>query len=271
MAGDLWLCAHVSDPHVVEPGRRAAGIVDTAPFVAAAVAQLNGLDPQPDLVLATGDLVNDGRRQQYRHLAELVAPLRAPLRLLPGNHDDRDAMRDAFPDHDYLPGGPTLDYVVDGPVRVVALDSLVPGSPGGRLTARQLTWLDATLSEQPDTPAIVALHHPPFATGISFMDGMALDAGPAARLAAVIGRHRQVERVVCGHLHRAISRRFGGTIAATVPGLAHAVALGLGVNQTPGWTLEPPAITLYAWSPRLGLVTHQVAVGSYPEGRFYGL
>jgi 3',5'-cyclic AMP phosphodiesterase CpdA len=270
MAADVWLCAHLSDPHIVEPGCRAAGIIDTGPFLSAAVARLNGLDPQPDLVLATGDLVNDARPGQYRHLADLVAPLRAPLRLLPGNHDDRDGMRTAFPGHDYLPDGPTLDYVVDGPVRVIALDTLIPGSPSGRLSIRQLAWLDATLAEQPATPTVVALHHPPFASGIAFMDRMGLDAGPAARLADVVSRHPHVERVVCGHLHRAISRRFAGTIAATVPGLAHAVALDLEPRHAPGWTLEPPAITLYLWRPQLGLVTHQIAVGPYPEGRFGG-
>jgi 3',5'-cyclic AMP phosphodiesterase CpdA len=263
-----WLCAHISDFHIVEAGERAALVIDTAPALRAAVEELNRLDPQPDVVLASGDLVNDGRDAQYEHLRELLAPLRAPLRLMTGNHDDREALRRAFPEHGYLGQGPTLDYLVDGPARLVVLDTLVPGAPGGRLTRRQLAWLDEVLAAAPDVPAVVALHHPPFATGIAHMDAMALDRGPAEALATVVGRHPQVERVVCGHLHRAISRRFAGTVATTVPSVAHAVALDLRAGTPPRWTLETPAISLYVWRPELGLVAHQVAIGPFPEGTF---
>jgi Icc protein len=252
----------------VEAGQRAALVIDTSPCLEAAVSQLNRLDPQPDLVLASGDLVNDGRDAQYEHLRELLAPLRAPLYLMPGNHDDRAGMRRAFPSHEELGRGDTLDYVVDGPVRLVVLDTLVPGAPGGRLTRRQLSWLDDVLRAAPQTPAIVALHHPPFATGIGHMDAMALDQGPADGLAEVVSRHPHVERVVCGHLHRAISRRFAGTVAATVPSVAHAVALDVRAGQPARWTLEAPAITLYLWRPELGLVSHQLAIGPFREGTF---
>jgi len=267
-AAGLWLCAHISDLHVVAPGELAGGAVDTLPFLVAAVDQLNRLDPRPDLVIATGDLVDEGRADQYRQLAATVAALEAPLRLVPGNHDDRDQLRAAFPDHDYLGRGPTVDYVVDGPVRLVVLDSLVPGAPGGRLTRRQLDWLDAALAAEPERPAIVALHHPPFPTGIGHMDRMALDDLSSRRLADVVGRHPNVERVVCGHLHRTISRRFAGSVAATVPSVAHAVTLELRPGGPPAWTLEPPAITLYLWRPDLGLIAHQLPIGTFEVGRY---
>lgn len=268
MPDTTWLCVHLSDCHIVEPGRKAAGAVDTAPYLAAAVEHVNRLDPRPDVVLVSGDLVNDGTADQYAHLAELLGPIDAPLRLMPGNHDHRDRLRAAFPDHTYLGSGPTIDYVVEGPVRLIALDTLVPGVAAGRLTRRQLTWLDATLAEAPAVPTLVALHHPPFLTGIGHMDAMALDSGPAAGLAEVVARHPQVERVVSGHLHRAISRRFGGTVAATVPSVAHAVAFDVSLLGPPAWNLEPPALTLYLWRPRLGLVTHQLAVGTFAGGRY---
>jgi 3',5'-cyclic AMP phosphodiesterase CpdA len=272
MPAGSWLCAHISDLHVVAPGELAGGAVDTAPFLAAAVEHLNRLDPQPDMILATGDLVDGGRAEQYDELAALVAPLRAPLHLLPGNHDDRAALRAAFPGHGYLRGAANaeapLDYVVDGPVRVVALDTLVPGAPGGRLSRRQLTWLDEQLAVAPERPALVALHHPPFATGIGHMDRMALDDSAARQLAQVIQRHSQVERVVCGHLHRTISHRFAGTVAATVPSVAHSVAFEIRPGGRSSWDLEPPAISLYLWRPELGLVAHQVAIGIFPGGRF---
>ncbi len=263
-----WLCAHLSDPHVVTAGDGpvVAGL-DTTATLEAAVATVNALDPRPDLVVLSGDIVNAGRGAQYERAATVLAGLVPPLRMVPGNHDDRDGLRRAFPDHDHLGTTGTIDWVVDGAVRVIGLDSLVPGSAAGDLHPDQLAFLDISLAVAPATPTIVVLHHPPFATGIDALDTIAL-AGPAAlALAEVVGRHPQVERVVAGHTHRPVSRRFAGTIAATVPGVAHATLATFGPDAPARWVLEPPAITVYAWAPELGLVTHQLPVGTFPSGR----
>ena len=95
-----WLCAHLSDSHVVSAtDRPVVPGLDTTATLEAAVATVNALDPQPDLVVHSGDLVNAGRGAQYERAAYVLAGLRAPLRLVPGNHDDRDALRLAFPAH----------------------------------------------------------------------------------------------------------------------------------------------------------------------------
>src|SRR5262249_42155880 len=154
--------------------------------------------------LFTGDLTDFGRADEYANLARLIAPLPMPAYLMAGNHDEPAAMRAAFPLHSYMHQREgKLDYVVDDfPVRIVALDSTIPHKSPGLLTREQLAWLDATLSAAPGNPAIVALHHPPFWTGIGHMDTQPL-TNPD-ELAAVIRRHPQVERVIAGHLHRPI-------------------------------------------------------------------
>ena len=150
-------------------------------------------------------------------------------------------------------------------MRVIGLDSLVPGSDGGDLRPDQLTFLDAALAAAPTTPAVVVLHHPPFATGMDVLDAIALADEATAALAGIVVRHPQVERVVAGHVHRATSRRFAGTVAATVPGVAHATMATFGPDAPARWVLEPPAITLYLWAPGVGLVAHQVPVGTFPS------
>src|SRR5262249_20460784 len=152
--------------------------------------------------------------------------------------------------------GPCVQYVIDGPVRVVCLDTSRPPSPGGRLDPAQLEWLDEALTAAPSTPTIVACHHPPFATRIGPIDRLGLDAGDATAFGAVIARHPQVERVQCGHVHRSITVRWHGTLAATAPSVAHAVALSLQGDDPSAWTYEPPAALLHWWRPELGLVTH---------------
>ena len=260
-----WSCVQLSDPHIVEPGRWCNGAVDTATHLREAVAFVGRLHPAPDLVLLTGDLTNDGTPAQVEHLAELLDPLVPPVRLLPGNHDDPVALHERFGDQPWRDG--RMDGVVEGPVRVVTLDSTIPGEPGGTLHPDQLAWLEATLADAPDRPTLLALHHPPFATGIAHMDAMGLAPEAARGLAEVVGHHRQVARIACGHLHRAISVRFAGTVAATAPSTAMAVALDL-ADGPAAWTTEPPMAAVHTLVDGSGLVTHLAPIGVHEPHRF---
>jgi len=251
------LLAQLSDTHVLEPGAVLCGVVDTAALLAAAVAHVNALEPSPDFVLVTGDLVDDGSQAQYAHLRQLLAPLRAPVILVPGNHDDPAALLAEFPDQR---GRAVHDL---GPLRLVVLDSRLPGQPGGCLGEEQLRWLDEVLATDRGRPALVAVHHPPFVTGIVHMDGMGLQDAEA--FGEVIARHPHVERVLSGHLHRPIQVRWRGTLALTAPSVAHQVSLDLRPDGTATFTFEPAAILLHWWRHDAGLVTHQ----SYVE-RFAG-
>jgi 3',5'-cyclic AMP phosphodiesterase CpdA len=256
------LIAQISDTHVCAPGRLLNDTIDTAGFLARAVAHLNALDPRPALVLATGDLANAGQPAEYAHLRALLAPLALPVYLLPGNHDAREALVAAFPDHAYLPRQGFLQYVVEGhPVRLLALDTLTPGEEGGRICDERRAWLAARLGEAPQRPTVVAMHHPPFATGLACMDEMGF-AGAEA-LAELVRRHPQVEGVLCGHLHRPIQTRWAGTIASTAPSTAHQVTLDLRDDGPLAFSMEPPACQLHLWRAGAGLVSHVSYIGAY--------
>lgn len=259
------LIAQITDTHVLAPGRLAYGRVDTNACLARAVQSLLGEDPRPDLVLLTGDLVDAGAPAEYANLRDLLAPLPMPVLVIPGNHDERGALARAFAGQGYLPRDGFLHYVVeDHPLRLVALDTLVPGETGGALCAERLAWLDARLAAAPDRPTLIFMHHPPFATGIAQMDEIGLDAESGAGLAALMRRHRQVERIVAGHVHRSIQARFAGTAASVAPSTAHQLALDLRPGAPVGFTLEPPGYHLHRWAPETGIVTHAVTVGDFP-------
>jgi 3',5'-cyclic-AMP phosphodiesterase len=256
------ILAQVSDTHITEKDRLAYGRVDTAAHLTRAVDHLGRLTPRPDVVLATGDLVDLGRPDEYRHLRELLAPLTMPVYLIPGNHDDRAALIEEFPDHAYLPRAGFLQYVVDrDPVRLVMLDTLVPGQAGGLVCAERLAWLEARLAEATDRPTVIVMHHPPFDTGIRGMDRMGL-AGAEA-LGEVVRRHPQIERILCGHLHRPIQVRWCGTVASTAPSTAHQVWLDLRDDGALGFIMEPPAVQLHVWRAGTGLISHMSYVGEY--------
>ena len=244
-------------------GKLSYRVVDTEAALERCVAHLMKLPQVPDAVLFTGDLTDFGRPEEYDNLAQILAPLPMPYFLMPGNHDDPATMRAKFPSHAYMgQRRGKLDYVIDEfPVRIVALDSTVPGKPGGHLSEEQLAWLDRALAADRNKPTIVALHHPPFWTGIGHMDRMAL-ANPEA-LEAVVARHPQVERVLAGHLHRSIIKRFGSTVASTSPSPSHQVALDLDDDAASRFVMEPPAFQLHLWREGFGVVSHTVAIGEF--------
>ena len=257
------LIAQITDFHIKARGKVAYRVVDTAACLAAAVDAVATLDPRPELVVATGDLTDFGRPEEYALLGELLAPLPMPVYLIPGNHDERDAMRRAFAGDGYLPASGFLNYTVeDQPLRLIALDTVVPGDSGGALCAERLAWLDRTLAAAPERPTIIIMHHPPFATGIAHMDAIGL-AGAGA-FAEIVARHPQVERVLAGHLHRSIQARIGRhAIASTAPSTAHQVALDLRPDGPAEFMMEPPGYQLHLWQPDTGVVTHTAVVGKF--------
>ena len=200
------LLAQISDLHIKRPGALAYRRVDTAASLERCVERLNAIEPKLDAVVVTGDLVDLGSPAEYEALRKLLAPLTMPVYLLVGNHDERAALREVFDDHAYLhAGGEFVQYAVDaGPLRLIALDSQLPQQSNGHLCAARLAWLETQLAQARGKPVVLALHHPPFVSGIGHMDRQRLDPESSEQLAAIVGRYTNVERVICGHVHRPI-------------------------------------------------------------------
>jgi 3',5'-cyclic-AMP phosphodiesterase len=254
--------AHLSDLHVTRPGDPAFGRLDTNPFIANAIDAVNSFTPAIDVVIITGDLTNNGVPEEYEILGRHLARLEVPYFAVPGNHDDSRTMSEEL-DGPWDKGA-ALDYAVDfDGLRFIGLDSSIPGEDRGELSRAQLTWLDHCLAEDADRPAIVFFHHPPFTTGLEFMDGIGLSGKD--ELAAVLARHPEVLAVCCGHLHRTIVSQAGSRPAYTAPGVAHAVALDLRSRAPLTLAFEPPGFLLHLWTPgEARLLTHAVLI---PQGQ----
>lgn len=258
------LIAQLTDFHARPPGSLAYGIVDTGALLARAIEAVLALRPQPDLVLVSGDLVDAGLEEEYRLVRAQLDRLSMPVYAVPGNHDEREAFRAAFADRSWARDHPRfVQYAVEaGPLRILALDTLVPGEAHGELCAERLAWLERELAAAPDRPTLLVMHHPPILCGIEHMD--AINCRNAEALGTIVGRHAQIERIVCGHHHRPIQVRWQGTLVSVAPGIAHQVSLDLRPGAEGTFVLEPPAFHLHAWLPGAGLVTHQAYVDAYP-------
>jgi 3',5'-cyclic-AMP phosphodiesterase len=209
---DPYLLVQLSDPHV---GAAWEGH-DPVDALAAAVESVGRLRPQPDAVLVTGDVTEHGADAENEQARDLLASLEAPLHVLPGNHDDRASLRRHFD----VPGtgAEPVNYAADlGPLRLVVVDTTHPGEDPGALDGAQLAWLEEALTAAPETPTVLAMHHPPLSTGIPPLDRIGLAVGDRRALAAVLERHPQVRRLVGGHLHRALTAELAGRVVVSAP------------------------------------------------------
>lgn len=212
MSTDPFLLLQLSDTHL---GADWNGAEPDECLLRSVEAVLE-LPRRPDALVITGDLTQNGTPEEYARVRELVAPLELPPHVLPGNHDLRGPLREAFG----LPGQgeEPVSYAVNlGPLRLVCLDSIVPGIDGGALDGGRTEWLDRALGEEPEKPTVLAMHHPPLVTGVPSFDEIGLAPESRAELATVLARHPQVARVIAGHVHRPIVAELAGRAVVSAP------------------------------------------------------
>ena len=203
----------ITDTHLVRPGETIYGL-DPAARLRAVIDDILLCHADADLAVVTGDMTDRGEREAFRAFRNEIARLPMPVRLLLGNHDDRRAFRDVFPEHPVDTGG-FVQSVLDGPDgvgRLIFLDTNEVGWSGGRLCPARLAWLEARLMEKPDQPVTVFMHHPPADLGVTHFEKINLvDPAP---LLALLNHHRGgVRMIVIGHVHLPIS----GTLAGGIP------------------------------------------------------
>jgi 3',5'-cyclic-AMP phosphodiesterase len=206
------LLAQLSDLHL---GANWEG-VDPQPRLEQVIEAVRSLPNPVDAVVVSGDLTAAGSEADSVMARRLLDRLEAPVHVLPGNHDLRASLRRAFE----LPGEgeEPIDYSIDvGELRLIVLDSIVPGEDRGAVDAEQLRWLDEELSKEPGRPAILAMHHPPLSTGIPEWDGINLVRSERDALAEVVVRHPQLRAIVGGHLHRIATAALAGCPVLSAP------------------------------------------------------
>ena len=257
------LIAQITDLHVDSADGFMRRFVDANKKLSAALTYLETRTVRPDVIVATGDLTNDGLPANFERLRELLEPLTIPIYLVPGNHDDREAFRDAFADSPWVPVSGPIDYVVeDYPVRLIGLDTTVPGRHDGMLDTDQLAWLDAQLAAVPQQPTLLFLHHPPFLTNLWLFDAIRLEGSEGLR--AVVERHPQVTQIVAGHVHRPVSYHWGSTAITTSPSTTHQSRCDLHPDEGAGVTDDQPMIQLHLWTGE-GFITHTTPFEPSPK------
>jgi 3',5'-cyclic AMP phosphodiesterase CpdA len=246
----------ITDPHFVPEGETLFGL-DPRANLARAVEVINRDHPDIALVILLGDLTQRGERAAYASIAETLAPLKAPLVPLTGNHDMRSRLREALPQTDRDPGGFVQALRVFEDASILTLDTLDEGggSSAGHLCAERLSFMERSLGEAPaDRPLLMFQHHPPFDTGLPAMDRSKL-RNPEDEWAA-IARARRPDYLFMGHVHRPVAGLWRGIPFHIQRGVSHQAAFEFeDIDGIPG-SYEGPDYALVEVGPG-GVVIHQ--------------
>ena len=256
----------ISDTHIVPEGALVSGRLETAHSLARLVTRITSIRNQIgpiDAVLVSGDLSDDGSAESYNRFKALMAPLDLPLMVIPGNHDAREPMRAAFAD--LLSKTGQLDWVRQvGNLTLIGLDTLVEGTGKGTLSAQSLAFLADALATAKNAPVLLALHHPPFPSGIGFMDDIGLTN--RAEFCEIIANYQGTLRIVCGHIHSMMVVDCAGHIAISAPSPCSTFAYDLRTDAPVGFMTQEDGFLVHKWdagfqSVRIGMVA---GAGPFP-------
>lgn len=229
-APPVHVIAHVSDTHLLGGSRPLYGAVDTDATVARAFAQLERSGMRPEAIVITGDLADLGEPDAYERLKTLVEPAaeRMGSRVIwvMGNHDEREPFSSILMGEQPTTATQDRAYDVSG-LRIISLDSTVPGYHHGDLEAAQLDWLRTELARPAVHGTLLALHHPPLPSPVELMAILELDH--QAELAEVI-RGSDVRGILAGHLHYSTT----GTFAGVPVSVAAATCYTIDASAEPG-------------------------------------
>jgi Icc protein len=206
----------LSDLHpFADPDERLNGI-PTRELLAEVVAHVQESGLRPDHVVVTGDHTHDERPETYAAVRELLGPFIDRLWVVPGNHDDRAALRSAFADRIPVDGTDRITFsFVAGDWLCLGLDTHVPGAAGGKIGADQVEWIRTQLHEHKPRAAVLFMHHPPVDLGLAWLDRIGIEDGYVLR--DLLAAEPRIKLVCCGHVHHESSNRVGTAEVVTVP------------------------------------------------------
>jgi 3',5'-cyclic AMP phosphodiesterase CpdA len=260
------LIAQITDFHVGRIIETTIGPIDLYQRLLEAVDHVNALKTLPDLTIITGDISNHGRTEDYLRTKTALDKLKMPYLIMPGNHDHRQSLRDIFKGHDYLQSDcEFINYTIeDLPLRLIALDTLEPGTHHGIVCEDRLNWISDQLNKKPNSPTMIFMHHPPTGVQYPYMDAMNCKNGE--KLKVIIEQHPQVKAIACGHLHRDATVNWANTLLFVTGSSAFSYDLLMTDVEDIDPVFEPGICRLFHWSEENGLVSHITFIGEYPRG-----
>jgi 3',5'-cyclic AMP phosphodiesterase CpdA len=240
----MTLVIQLTDTHILPPGKVLYNEIDTALHLRETVNQINRMQPVPDVLIVTGDIAEQGDKAGYQHFIELIASLKMPVYVVPGNHDNPKVMAEVFAETGFFPvADGTYQYTIeDLPFRILGINSRCEGSELPEFGEKRLSWLKEQLDKS-DKPALIALHHPPMVTGIELIDMGGKEWFQP--LKSLLAEYPQVKLLICGHCHTDLSGRIGSIPVYMAPANSHRLIANRGIHIAPSTIIAAATPTLH--------------------------
>ena len=246
----MTIVLQISDTHIAAHGRLVSNQLDTVSAFESLVERISQIRSEigeVDAIIVSGDLSDDGTVNSYKLFKKIIKTLDIPTFVIPGNHDSRSRLRDAFSVDGYLPKVGKLNWhvpLVD--FHLVGLDTLMEGMPGGELDTSTLAFLSNKFKMLDGAPVLLALHHPPFKSGIQFMDEIGLQG--VRHFHKVLKGYDGEVRIICGHIHNLMVMNVAGHIALSTPAPSSSFAYNLQDDALKGFMKIEDGCLLHRWS-----------------------
>ncbi|NEQ73807.1 MAG: 3',5'-cyclic-AMP phosphodiesterase [Okeania sp. SIO2C9] len=206
------LVAQITDTHLFADSIQGTmyGLPTESSFVKV-LEKLKQLQPQPDVLLLTGDLSQDETSESYQRLASLLSPLNIPTYWIAGNHDHLPTMERVL---NSAPISAKKSFEMGG-WNFFLLNTNVPGCVYGEISPESLEWLEYNIKMTGNKPVLIALHHPPVKINSEWMDKILLHN--PENLLSIINRYPQVKIVLSGHIHQEFAKEINGINYLSTP------------------------------------------------------
>ena len=241
----------ISDTHLVKEGCLVSKTLETAASLKNLVGRISKIKLEVgsiDAIIVSGDISDDGTAESYQRFKSILSSLELPIFLVPGNHDVRSIFRSEFLSAGYLPKAGKLNWHKKvGEIHIIGLDTLIEGQGGGELDGDTLKFLESTLEKLGNAPTLLMLHHPPFKSGIEFMDAIGLHTGRES-FGDILSSYCGELIVVCGHIHTNIITRLRGHTVISAPSTCSSFVYNIH-NDAPVEVLKQEGgLILHDWS-----------------------
>lgn len=253
---------HLSDTHLLAGGGKLYGSVDSETHLRNVFAELEASGGRPEAIIFTGDLADKGEPDAYTRLREIVEPAAARLGAdviwVMGNHDDRASFREGL--FGEVPTDRSVDRVYDvNGLRVITLDSTVPGHHYGEVSGDQLDWLAEELASSAPHGTILAMHHPPVPSVLDL--AVAVELRDQKSLAEVL-EGSDVRSIIAGHLHYSTNATFAGIPVSVASATCYTQDLNVEIGGTKGRAGAQAFNLVHVYE---NTVLHSVVpIGTYP-------
>lgn len=255
------LIAQITDTHITPRGTIAHGRDAFAAFEQALAAVVS-TDPRPDFILHTGDVTHHGDAALNREVRAALDATGIPYAVIPGNHDETEPLREAFADKPWMPKSGFIQFVIDDyPVRMICLDTKIPGEVAGTLCDERLAWLETQLKAGGARPTMLAMHHPAFRIGRPSSD--AKPFRNAEGFAALVAKYPNVPLIAAGHVHCTLQARIGQSVAIAAPSTVYQFAMDRRPDNILCISGEPSGYYVHDWQDGVGFTSQYAPLGDF--------